>query len=146
MASEALFEQVRLLFHTLKHWSESLAEASEVSSAMRGVLERLLLDGPAPVPSIARARGVTRQHVQQQVDALLEGGLVERRENPAHRRSARIALTDAGRALIQTMRAAELDALSRLQVGVSDDATAQAADVLASWRNALRRDIEARAR
>lgn len=140
----ALFNETRLLFHALREWAETLHSGLDVSVAMRGVLELILLGGAATVPDMARARGVSRQHIQQQVDALLERGLLERKDNPAHKRSSLIALTDKGRALIQNMRADELNALSRLQVGVSDNAVAEAAQVLSSWRAALRRDTERR--
>lgn len=133
-----------MLFHALKEWAETLHSGLDVSVAMRGVLELILLGGPATVPDMARARGVSRQHIQQQVDALLERGLLERKDNPAHKRSSLIALTDKGRALIQNLRADELNALSRLQVGVSDNAVAEAAQVLSSWRAALQRDTERR--
>lgn len=139
-----LFNETRLLFHALREWAETLHSGLDVSVAMRGVLELILLGGAATVPDMARARGVSRQHIQQQVDALLERGLLERKDNPAHKRSSLIALTDKGRALIQNMRADELNALSRLQVGVSDNAVAEAAQVLSSWRAALRRDTERR--
>jgi DNA-binding MarR family transcriptional regulator len=111
---------------------------------MRAVLELLLRTGPRTVPEMARVRGVSRQHIQQQVDALLERGLLSRQDNPAHRRSPRIVLTDRGRALIQDMRARELDELAQMQVGVSDHAVQEAAQVLGAWRAALRRDIERR--
>jgi DNA-binding MarR family transcriptional regulator len=145
MKSEDLFNETRLLFHTLKHWAETLQDGLELTVPMRGVLELLLLQGPTAAPGMARARGVSRQHIQQQVDALLRKGFVERQNNPAHRRSSLIGLTDKGRALIQNMRADELDALSRLQVGVSDAAVQEAAQVLVAWREALREDIERRA-
>jgi DNA-binding MarR family transcriptional regulator len=141
----ALFDETRLLFHALKEWAETLHIGLDVTVAMRGVLELILLGGPATVPDMARTRGVSRQHIQQQVDALLERDLLERQDNPAHKRSSIIALTDKGRALIQNMRADELNALSRLQVGVSDNAIAEAAQVLSSWRAALQRDTEKRA-
>jgi hypothetical protein len=46
--------------------------------------------------------------------------------------------------MVQNIRADELDALARLQVGVSDDATVKAAEVLAAWRAALQRDMASR--
>ena len=144
MGFEELFGETRLLFHGLKQWAETLHPELGVTVAMRGVLELLLLGGAATVPEMARARGVSRQHIQQQVDALLERGLVERQDNPAHKRSSMLALTDKGRALIQNMRADELNALSRLQVGVSDNAMQEAAQVLSAWRAALQRDTERR--
>jgi DNA-binding MarR family transcriptional regulator len=133
-----------LLFHALKQWSDTLHAELGMTAAMRGVLELILLGGAATVPDMARVRGVSRQHIQQQVDALLERGLLERQDNPAHKRSSLIALNDKGRALIQTMRAEELNALSRVQVGVSDNALREAAQVLSAWRAALQRDAAAR--
>jgi DNA-binding MarR family transcriptional regulator len=129
----------------LKQWAETLHAELELNAATRGVLELILLGGPSTVPEMARARGVSRQHIQQQVDALLERGFLERRVNPAHKRSALMGLTDMGRALIQNMRADELNALSRMQVGVSDNAILEAAQVLSAWRAALQRDTEKRA-
>jgi len=144
MPAASLFDETRLLFHTLRQWSDTLHAELRVGASMRGVLELILLDGPATVPAVARARGVSRQHIQQQVDVLLERGLVERQHNPAHKRSSMIALTDKGRALIQNMRAEELNALSRMQVGVSDNALLEAAQVLSAWRTALQRDTATR--
>ena len=145
MESEELFNETRLLFRALKDWAETVHPRPELTVPMRAVLELLLLGGAATVPDMARKRGVSRQHIQQQVDALLQRRLVERRDNPGHRRSPNIALSDAGRALIQSMRADELNALARVQVGVSDAATAEAARVLSLWRAALERDAARRA-
>jgi DNA-binding MarR family transcriptional regulator len=142
--TDSLFEETRLLFHALKQWVESLHGGREITVPMRAVLELLLRAGPRTVPEMARARGVSRQHIQQQVDELLGRGLAERRDNPAHRRSVRIALTDEGRALIQDMRAHELDRLSRLQAGVSDHAVREATQVLGAWRSALQEDLQRR--
>jgi DNA-binding MarR family transcriptional regulator len=144
MRTDQLFEETRLLFHALKQWVETLHEGLGVSTAMRGVLEFLLRGGPMTVPDMARARGVSRQHIQQQVDALLESELVERSANPAHRRSPMIILSDRGRALIQNMQATEQNAISRLQVGVSDNAVQEASQVLAAWRAGLQRDAQRR--
>ena len=144
MSPTSLFDETRSLFHTLKQWSETLHAELGVTAAMRGALELILLGGSATVPEMGRSRGVSRQHIQQQVDVLLERGFVERQDNPAHKRSSMIALTDKGRALIQNMRAEELNALSRMQVGVSDNALLEAAQVLSAWRAALQRDTAAR--
>lgn len=144
MTAERLFEETRLLFHALKQWVESFHEGLGLSAPMRAVLELLLRGGAMTVPDMARARGVSRQHIQQQVDALVESELVERSANPAHRRSPMIVLSDRGRALIQNMRAREQNAIARLQVGVSDNAVDEAAQVLAAWRAGLRRDAERR--
>ena len=144
MSPEDLFQDAEALFQAAKRWSDTLHSEVGISPAARRLLDILLIGGPAPVPSMARERGVSRQHVQQQVDALLEHGLVRRQGNPSHKRSSIIALTDKGRAMIQNMRAEELHALSRMQVGVSDHAVKEAAQVLSAWRAALQRDMDSR--
>ena len=144
MQSQELFGETRLLFFALKQWSETLHAELGLTAAMRGVLELILLGGPATVPGMARVHGVSRQHIQQQVDALRERDFVERQDNPAHKRSSMIALTDKGRALTQNMRAEELNTLSRMQVGASDSAVLGAAQVLSAWRTALQRDTASR--
>lgn len=108
------------------------------------MMEVLLGSEPDTVSGMARARGASRQQVQQQVDRLLELGFVTRAPNPAHKRAPLIHLTDKGRAVIKTMRSKELDALSHLQLGVSDEAIADAVRVLEALRDALERDLEAR--
>lgn len=143
---EELFREAGLLSLAVKQWSEGLNRGVDITRSMQAVLEPLLLDGRVTVSGMARARGVSRQHVQQQVDALLERGWVARRDNPAHRRSPLIELTDEGRALIQTIRADERNRLARLQAGVSDQAVAEATQVLAACRAALLADREARSR
>lgn len=145
-SAEGLFEETRLLFQSLKQWSEGLHADQEMTPSMRGVLEVLLVRGAATVPEMARTRRASRQHIQQQVDVLRERGFLERQPNPAHRRSSMITLADKGRAVIQNMRAEEDRALSRLQVGVSDNAVLEAAQVLSFWRAALQRDTDNRAR
>ncbi|OWK27847.1 MarR family winged helix-turn-helix transcriptional regulator [Sphingomonas mucosissima] len=59
---------------------------------------------PLPTASIARNMGLTRQAVQRIVDVLADRGLVKFEENPHHRRSKLIVLTQAG---IEAVTAAE---------------------------------------
>jgi len=145
MRAFELFDEALSLAFAVRQWAETLHAELELTASMRGVLEHILLDGPSTVPNIARPRGVSRQHIQQQINMLLEDGFVELRDNPAHKRSSMVALTDKGRGLIQNMRANELNTLSRIQVGVSDNATREAAQVLSAWSSALQRDTERRA-
>jgi DNA-binding MarR family transcriptional regulator len=50
---------------------------------------------------------VSRQHIQAIVNELLREGLVELRDNPAHRRSCLVALTAVGDAAIAGIRDTE---------------------------------------
>lgn len=67
----------------------------------RAVLEILLAQDAATVPDIAQSLEIKRQYVQVMVNETLADGLTLKRENPRHKRSTIIALTDKGRALIE---------------------------------------------
>lgn len=62
---------------------------------------------PATVADVARALGLARQSVQRVADLLVGDGLAEYRENPAHRRAKRLALTPAGRRALAGIQAAQ---------------------------------------
>jgi DNA-binding MarR family transcriptional regulator len=104
---EALADEVRLHYHALVRLAGALHGRLRVTPPMRAVLEFLQARGPAPVPGIARSRGVSRQHIQAIVNELLDEGLVELRDNPAHRRSCLVTLTAAGESTIAGIRATE---------------------------------------
>jgi DNA-binding MarR family transcriptional regulator len=108
---EALADEVRLHYHALARLAGALHGALKVTAPMRAVLDYLQAQGPTPVPRIARSRGVSRQHIQTIVNDLLDEGLVELRDNPAHRRSCLVALTAVGDATIAGIRDTERSVL-----------------------------------
>ncbi len=76
-----------------------LAAEEGLTSARWQVLGALALsDRPLTVPQIARRMGLTRQSVQASVNRLRGDALIETDENPDHRRSPLIRLTELGRA------------------------------------------------
>lgn len=102
----------------LLHWGDQLVAPIGLTSARWQMLGAIALaDTPLTAPQVGEAMGVTRQGAQKQLNLLLEQGLVEAHQNPAHRRSPLYALTPQGLALyrkadaIWTAQAAELAAL-----------------------------------
>ena len=137
---DTLGREVRGLFHQLRATAEAIhEERGGLPVAQRAVLESLHRGGPATVPALARARPVSRQHIQVLVNALLEEGLVETLENPGHRRSPLVALTAAGRKRFEEMRARERRALAKPGLPVSDAEMRAAARVLRALREHLAR-------
>jgi DNA-binding MarR family transcriptional regulator len=110
----ALTQAVRGVFNRLKALGDELHGDLDVTTAMRAVMETLSEAGPMTVPQIAKLKGVTRQHIQLLADALIEGGFASVKENPAHRRSSLIALTDKGRRAFAKMRAREAPLIEEL--------------------------------
>lgn len=103
----SLTNEVRLFFHQLSASGEALHRDEPVSMGMRAVLEHLFQNGATTVPDIARARGVTRQHIQTLVNELIELGTVRLADNPAHKRSSLVELSQKGKQMIQRMKARE---------------------------------------
>lgn len=136
-ALEALFDEVRLSVHRLVQVSEALHADEPLTLGMRAVLEFLRRRGEATVPDIARRRHVTRQHIQTLVNSLVEPGLVELRENPAHRRSPLVALTPAGERAIRRMQRKERRVFGRMAADVPDVEIEAATRTLRAVRNAL---------
>lgn len=132
-----LFDEVRLLDHRLVQVAQALHAEAPVSVPGRAVLEFLHRNGPATVPEVARARYVTRQHIQAIVDGLLDGGFVATEANPAHRRSSLVALTPVGEQAITAMHARERQALRRRLRGIDAGDVRAAAELLAAVRGAL---------
>jgi len=132
-----LFDETVALFHRLRLTAEEIHGQGEASAGRRGVLRSLGRGGAQTVPQLARARPVSRQHIQVLVNALLGDGLVELRENPAHRRSRLVALTRKGALLLAAMEEREGRLLSRLAVPASARELDAAAAVLRKVRESL---------
>ncbi len=135
---EELINEVRLGVHRVAQLSDELHAAEPITVGMRGVLEFLLLNSGSTVPTIARSRHVTRQHIQSLVNPLLEQKLVELQSNPAHRRSPLVALTRSGEEMIRRMRKRE----KRFFEAMSDDVSEQQITAAAQTLRAVRAQIE----
>jgi DNA-binding MarR family transcriptional regulator len=112
-----LFDEARLMIHRSVVVVEQLHDGNGVSVPMRAVLEYLRTHGEHTVSAIARARSVSRQHIQTIVNDLLDAGLVERKHNPNHLRAPLIELTRSGSETIDAMHATERAVLEPVLVG-----------------------------
>ena len=103
---------------------------------MRAVLEHLDETGRQTVPQIARAKGVSRQHIQMLVNALAAAALVAASDNPADRRSPHVALTREGKAAFRRIRKREASLLAAAAAALADSdlaATQASLDALRRW-------------
>lgn len=66
-----------------------------------GALMRISHRGACGVSDLGDELGVTNAAASQMLERLVQGGLVERREDPDDRRAKRIALTERGSRLVQ---------------------------------------------
>jgi DNA-binding MarR family transcriptional regulator len=107
LALRAVIDETRRLFHLLARAAETVHLADGLAGGERAVLVELADAGPRTVPEMARARTVSRQHIQSVVNALASRGLVELVENPRHRRSRLVRATQAGCAVVSQVRGRE---------------------------------------
>ncbi len=110
----SLVHEIRRSFQELGQYANALHSELGVNASMRAVLEFIHEHGAQTVPDIARAKSVTRQHIQTIVDQLLDRGLVEQRANPTHKRSYLIALTRDGRKVFAAIRRKEDSAFGKI--------------------------------
>jgi DNA-binding MarR family transcriptional regulator len=136
----ALMQAVRSVFNRLKALGDQLHGDLEITTAMRAVMETLSGAGPMTVPQIAKLKGVTRQHIQLLADALCAAGLAAVKENPAHRRSSLIALTERGKRAFAKMHAREAPVIEE----IAWEFEAQELDRAANVLNRLAARLDAR--
>ncbi|WP_228994502.1 MarR family winged helix-turn-helix transcriptional regulator [Streptomyces sp. DH8] len=101
--------------------ADELARPGGLTSAWWQVLGAVLVE-PLPVAGIARTMGITRQSVQRIADLLVERGLAEYAENPAHRRAKLLRVTGAGRNAVARIGPPHAEFAARLaeEVGAED--------------------------
>jgi DNA-binding MarR family transcriptional regulator len=137
----AVFSDVRTCFNHLKTLAEQLHQDLGVNPSMRAVMETLAVNGQQTVPDIASVKGVSRQHIQTIMNALLAGGLVESLDNPAHKRSPLFDLTVVGREAFARIREREEEPLRRLASAMTASDLKQAHELLALINKQLTHEI-----
>ena len=110
----ALIDATRLAFNQMRASADAAHVDLGITAALRAVLERLARGGPQTVPDMARARNVSRQHIQKIVDGLGEAGLIDLKANPAHKRSPLIVLSADGRKLFKIIEKREAAILTSI--------------------------------
>ena len=132
-----LFAEVTAL---ARQWRKAAAKFPSMEGCPQGALGVLrVLDqqGPQTVPGIARAGGFSRQNIQALVNRLLDRGLVTLGQNPAHKRSSLIHLTDNARALLGAASQHELQNTQALLPYITESRLAPAATLLRQLRQLL---------
>ncbi len=116
--------------------AEELARPAGLTAAWWQVLGAVLGE-PLPVSGIAREMGLARQSVQRVADILVERGLAEYRDNPAHRRAKLLAPTSDGRAAVSRIGPAHATAARQLAAVLGEETLADAVAALRVMSGAL---------
>ena len=138
----SVIDEVRLLYNRLIELAEDLNDDSGITASQRAVLEFIHRQGPATVPTIARARGVTRQHIQMIANELKSLDLIDSQDNPAHQRSPMFVLTDHGHQTVDRIFDRERVHLALHVSDLDENQLRAAAQTLADLRHALRKGAQ----
>jgi DNA-binding MarR family transcriptional regulator len=109
-----LIEAIRDCARRMQDAATDINRRHGISDAQRTVIDMLARQGAETVPAMARMRSVSRQHIQTLVDGLAAQGLVELQDNPAHKRSPLVDLSDGGKRLAAAIAGDEQEIARRL--------------------------------
>ena len=118
-----------------------LAAEEGLTAARWQVLGAVAVEGRAlTVPQIARRMGLTRQAVQASVNRLIGEGLAQAGENPDHRRSPLIRMTELGSRKYAAIQKRQAAWINELAAGLKRSELATTARVLQELSNRLDRE------
>ena len=118
-AAMTVFLETMGLYFRLRDAGKQSGLVTPGGGGIWGFLHSLAVDGPQTVPQLAGARPVSRQHIQQIANQAEAHGLIAFIDNPAHKKSKLVSLTDAGRARHQQMTARFAEMAGKLAEGMS---------------------------
>jgi DNA-binding MarR family transcriptional regulator len=101
-------------------------------------ISELHSDGPLSQQALGARLRLQKSTVSRLVDELVRDGTVERRPNPADRRSVLITLSPTGRRKAERLREAQAELFARLLAGTSADDRRQLATLLDRLARAAR--------
>lgn len=102
-----LFREVFALYGALSGVMDAVHERTGLRTPHVKVAGVLAAGGPATVPDMAASLGVSRQFVQVVCNELRDAGIVECLENPRHKTSKLLHLTESGRTRLALARERE---------------------------------------
>ncbi len=123
------FLLVQLGLHGARRYGERLQPLG-LEQRHAGMLIRLAANQGRSQQAIAEMIGVNATRMVFLVDELEKLGLVERRRNPADRRSHALYLTDQGRATVDQVRAVTAEHEAEFGAGLTEAQRAQLASLL----------------
>ena len=110
--------KVRRLFRALTAKSNEILKPFSLTASERAVVEFLFPNQSMTVPQIARRFQVSRQHIQVNVNTLVDKGLLLQTENPDHARSPLLGLTNKAVTTFAAIQETEKDMIDQLFLAV----------------------------
>jgi DNA-binding MarR family transcriptional regulator len=139
-AVDVLTYEIALLYFRMSIAAREHVGQGRHSAGRRSILRSLGNDGPQTVPSMARLRAVSRQHVQKLVNELKVDGMVRSGPHPQDGRTRLIHLTAEGRRFLANMEAREAVLFDWMAEGIPLEDLHAATKVVRLFRARLESD------
>jgi DNA-binding MarR family transcriptional regulator len=124
-------------YFKLRSAGERIGATPPAGAGSFGLLRSLKKNGPQTVPQLARAHEVSRQHVQILANGLAEHALVEFADNPAHKRSKLLKITELGERRLAQLTERIEDAYEEISPGMDTAEIRAAIKVLSELRRKM---------
>jgi DNA-binding MarR family transcriptional regulator len=121
---EAFYLVIESARHFMNQMNEVSAEIHKkigINSGSRGVLLLLNEFGSLASPQLAREMAVSRQYLQKTINMMEKRGLVELKENPAHKKSSLVTLTVLGERTLASLLKAEAELINSREITLDPD-------------------------
>jgi DNA-binding MarR family transcriptional regulator len=135
--SLAVMNCVPWLYFRLQAEGQEIGAVNAQRGGTWGMLNSVITQAPQTVPQLARARPVSRQHIQKLANEMVADGLIRFVPNPAHRRSQLIEATPKGLDAYARMNSSLGELADMLGDGFSKEELFVAASVLERMRAKL---------
>jgi DNA-binding MarR family transcriptional regulator len=137
---EDLFIETTYTYFLLKEGGKQIGTIKS-SGSYWGMLRSLMLEGPQTVPQIARSRPVSRQGIQKLANEMIEEGLIEFVDNPAHKKSKLLRITAKGKELFQDLTERNAQAAELLAQDMDAVELEMAVKVMRQLRDKLKKSL-----
>jgi len=132
-----LLLEVSQVFFRFRDVGKRFGAVTPWGGGLWGMMRTLKLQGPMTVPQIARMRPVSRQRIQRLADDMAAEGLIEFIDNPAHKRSKLLRLTDEGEDAYRALTAEVVSLAGTIAEDLSEQDLREAAATLARVKDRL---------
>ncbi|MBI9111555.1 MarR family winged helix-turn-helix transcriptional regulator [Maridesulfovibrio ferrireducens] len=129
-----LFKEIFNLQSTLSEVVDEVHEKAGMRTSQVRLANTLLELGQATVPDIAYAMKISRQFVQTAINELEKQNMIEFQENPRHKRSKLLKLTEHGRDVLNQVRENEENIIQKILPDMEATRVKAAYELLASIR------------
>lgn len=132
-----LFKALFGAWKAVEEIEESIHRSCGLTGAQSRNISHLLQGGAMTISDLAFDRGVSRQSVQVAISALVELGYIRFVDNPRHKRSKLLHVTELGRTRFQAAQKAEHDVLKSVFPDLGEEDVEATTRVLLSIRESL---------